>query len=154
MVDRETGQVPLFAKSVEEPLEVTCRAGEVGLCHLDVVETDDRIDGKGRYARPLADHLPMDLAVRRDINDHVVLDVGGAAQPLTHDERPLALVVELDWPGWRQPVVTGFYPGPASHHYLASAAQTAAPAHRVEVDAQGPGRVEDGGSVGERSSPP
>jgi hypothetical protein len=101
MVDQEVGQVPLFGKSVDESLEITGRAGEVGLCHLHVMKPDHRVDWKGRHPCALSDYLPVDLAVCGDVNDHVVLDVGRASQPLSVGKGPFALIVELDRPRWR-----------------------------------------------------
>jgi hypothetical protein len=44
------------------------------------MQTNQRIDRKIVYFGPLADHLPVNLAFRRNIDDHVTQEARRAAQ--------------------------------------------------------------------------
>ena len=78
----QSAQTPLLFESGEETLQVSGRAGKIGLGNLDVMEPDDGIDRQGRHTGPLAHHLAMDLAVGRDIDDDVVRDLRSTAQTM------------------------------------------------------------------------
>jgi len=58
----------------EETLQVSGRAGQIGLRDLDIVKPDDGIDREGGHTGPLPHHLAMDLAVRGHIDDDVLRD--------------------------------------------------------------------------------
>jgi hypothetical protein len=144
----------LFGESIDQSFEITSGTGQVGLGDLDIVETDDGIHGEGSNAGTLSYHLPMDLAVGRDIDDDVGADEGGAPQPLPLTQRALSVIVDLGGAGLRKPVGSGFDPWPAPYHHLASAADAPSSANRVQVDSEGAGSIQDRGAVRERSSPP
>ena len=153
-VDREPAKAPLIGECRQQTLEIAGGAGQVGLGDFDVMQTDHRIHGKGRHPGPLSDHLAVDLAVRRDIDHDVVGDVSGAPEPLSSEERPLSPVVGLGGTRCRQSVGSGLDPGPAPDHHLAPATDPTTTADGVEVHAELPRRVEDGGPVGERPPSP
>ncbi len=77
-VGREVGEVPFAFEGVEEPDQVARRRGELGRRDLDVVEADHRVDDEVADRQALADDLAVDLAVGRDVDDHVAAQVGGA----------------------------------------------------------------------------
>ena len=145
-VYHQSAEIPLLLEGIEETLQIAGRAGQVGLGDLDVMKADDRIDGEGSHTGPLPHHLTMDLAVGRHVDDDVVDDVRSTAQTVALAQRSPALIVDLGGAGCGEPVGTGLDPGPAPDDHLTSAADPSTPAHRVEVDSKGPGRVEDGGA--------
>jgi hypothetical protein len=118
------------------------------------VEAHDRIHGEGCNSGTLSDHLPVDLAVGRDIDDDVIADERGAPQPVPLTQRPLSLIVDLGGARLGEPVGSSFDSGPAPYHHLASAADAPSSANRVQVDSEGAGSIQDRGAVRERSSPP
>ena len=154
MIDRQIGQIPLLGESAEQTFEVTGGTGQIGLGDLHVVEANHWIDREGGDAGTLPDHLTMDLAVGGDVDHDVVDDLGGAPETMTLPQRPLALIVDLGRTGCREAVRSGLDPWPAPDHHLAPATDAPPPAHRVQVDPEGPGSIEDRGPVGEGSSAP
>ena len=60
----------------------------VRLSDLDVIEADDRIDFDRMRFGALADHLPVDLAFRRHIDDEIAANTGLAAEPSAWRKRP------------------------------------------------------------------
>jgi hypothetical protein len=152
-IEPEVGQLPLLLEGIGEPLAVPRCAGEIGLVHLDVVETDDGINRQGVDPRPLADDLAVHLAGGGDIDHHVVEDAGGAAEPVTGLERPPSAIFQLDGSGRREPILASVDPRAAAYHHLAAAADAATAANRIEVDPQLPGSVEDGGAGRNRPPP-
>jgi hypothetical protein len=100
-VDDEPTEPPLPIEDAEETLQVTGRAGQVGLRDLDIVESNYGVDGEGSHTGALAHHLTMDLAVWRDIDDHVLDYPSGTTQPMARSQRSPALIVRLSGPGLR-----------------------------------------------------
>ena len=66
----ESRQAPLLAQRLGSRRSRR-RLVHVGLIDLDIVEPDDRIELHRRVVGALAHHLPVDLAVRRHIDDEV-----------------------------------------------------------------------------------
>ena len=124
---------------------------------LDVVEAHDRVDDEAGEVHGLADDRAVDLALGRDVDHDVPEDVRRAAQPRARDQRPAAVVVALRRAGGGE-VVGGRGDGVLGERaerrlHLATAADAPAAAHRVQVDTQLAGRVEDG-RAGAHGAPP
>jgi hypothetical protein len=64
------------------------------------VQTNDRIDREGGHSGSFSHHLSVDLALRGHVDDNVVVDVRRASQPLSVEQRPLSLIIELDRARW------------------------------------------------------
>ena len=94
-VGDEVGQAPLALERLEQPDEVARRRRELGRRDLDIVEAHDRVDHEVPDGQVLADHLAVDLAVGRDVDDHVAAQVRGARQPPAVGETALAVVLGL-----------------------------------------------------------
>ena len=153
-VDEQPFEPPLLLESRQQPLQVTRRAGQVGLSHIDVMEPHHRIDRQCADPRPLAHDLAMDLALRRDVDDDVLDDLGGAAEPVAGGQRPARLIVGLGRAGLGESVGASLYSGPAADHHLAPPTDPAPTTHGVEIDTQGPGGIQHGGPLGKRSTAP
>ena len=63
---------------------------------VDVEQREARVDGDRWQVEVLADHLAMDLAGRRDVDDDVAVDVRRATEAMSGNQRPVAAVVRLD----------------------------------------------------------
>jgi hypothetical protein len=88
-------ELPLFGQSFLDPFEVASGASQIGLDHLDVVETHDWIDWQGVDPGPLPHDLAMHLAVRRNIDNDVVDNEGRTTEPPALPEGPPGVVVGL-----------------------------------------------------------
>ncbi len=77
-------------------MEVARRRGQLGRLDLDVVEPDDGIEVEVADVEALADDLAVDLALRRDVDDDVALDVGDAAEPPLLGEALALAILDLD----------------------------------------------------------
>ena len=84
----ESREPPVALERLPQALQVTARVGEIGLAHLHVVQPHDRIDLDRMRVGLLAHDLPMQLALRRHVDDEVARDarmtpeapVGGQAR--------------------------------------------------------------------------
>ncbi len=134
------------------------RRRELGRCHLDVVEPDDRVDLEVPDLDALAHDLAMDLALRRHVDERVAVETRRAAQAAVRGEPVDPGVLGLDLRGWRQVVgerrdpVLGERAETLAH--LAAPADPASAADRVDVDAERSCGVEDGGALREPPPPP
>jgi hypothetical protein len=99
----------------------------------------------------------MDLALRRDIDEDVALHVGEAAESPSRSEPSEPVVLLLVRTPRREVAVAGLDAVLGERALrrddLAAAAQAATAAHRVEVDAERSGRVEDGDARLESAAP-
>ena len=130
---------------------------ELGSGDLDVVEAHDRVDLDRVRVGLLADDLAVELALGRDVDDEVTGDAGRAAEAASLRETTIGRVPRLHLGGRREveavetiAVLRVLALGDLD---LAAAADAAAAADRVEVDAEPPRRLEHGRAVLEPSSP-
>ena len=79
---------PLLAQSLLQTPKIARRLVHVRLGDLDVVEAHDRIDLDRMRFGALADHLPVDLAFGRHINDKIAANPGLAAEPSARRKLP------------------------------------------------------------------
>ena len=121
----------------------------VGPGDLDEAQPYERVDANRVHLGTLANDLPVNLTVRRNVDDDVAPNLRRAPQASPGAEwRALLVVALLDRSEFRE------MPGPRAHpvlgklagalHDLAATADTSTTTHRIEVDAKRPGRFEDG----------
>src|SRR5205085_4939585 len=65
---------PIAGKGLPDARQVARRARQRRSVDLDVIETNRGVDVHGPRVRLLPDHLPVQLRLRRDINDEVAQD--------------------------------------------------------------------------------
>src|SRR6185295_15731829 len=70
--------------------------------YLHVMQPDDRVDLEVANIDALAHDLPMDLALRRHVNERVAEEPRGAAQPAVGREAIAPVVLGLDLTRRRQ----------------------------------------------------
>ena len=155
-VDGEPGQAPLVAERFLEPFEVAAGVVHVGLGDLDVVEAEHGIELDVADLGALADDLLVDLALGRDVDQRVGLE-GGLAGEAAAGCQALALVEAGLGGGGRAEMAGGALQpvlGVAAfgHGHLAAAADGAAAADAVDVDAELAGGGEDGRAFGEAAA--
>ena len=143
-VDRANLQPVLLAHGQTNHPDETA-AGRIPL-QFHVGERDHGIHHEIVQRHGLAHHLPMDLAGGRHVDDCVVLEGGRTPEPSVRCERAVGAVVGLHC-GRRGKRRVVRLDGPlgertGGRQHLAMTADTSTAAHGVEVDAQGPGRVE------------
>ena len=147
-VGLEPGQLPLALERLEQPGEVAGRRRELGRRDLDVVEPDDRVDRERPDVEALAHDLAVDLALGRDVDEHVAADGRGARQPPVGGQPLLGPVGRLEVGERRQVAGLGrdavLRELAEALRHLAAAADPAPAADRVDVDAERAGGVEDG----------
>ena len=152
-VGGEVAQTPLLAERVGEALEIAARIVHVGLRDLDVVQPDRGIDGVVPGLGALAHDLLVDLALGRHVDDDIAPDEGRAAQPAVVRQAAaggvagLLLARRAQMAGRALDPELGEVAGAGLH--LAAPAEAAAPAHGIEIDADGARRVEDRCAGGE-----
>ena len=145
-VGGEGVQAPLLAERIRQALEIAARIVHVGLRDLDIVQPDRGIDGVVPGLGALAHDLFMDLALGRHVDDDIALDQCRAAQPAAVRQAAAGGVAGLLLPRRTQMAGRALDPelgevtGAGLH--LAAAAEAAAPAHGIEIDADGARRVE------------
>ena len=97
----------------------------------------------------------MDLALRRDVHDEVTEDPRVAAEAPIPGQAAAVSVLLLgraergQMRGRRRDAV--LREGALAHHHLAPPADTAAAADRIEIDPEGPGRLQQVDPLGEAS---
>lgn len=142
IVQLEVGYLPLLFQSGHEPFEISSGLMHAGRTDLHVIETDDGINGNRHHACPFSNDLAVNLGLRRNVNHHVANRGGGARQPVVHVERAPAPVFELRLGTWAQTGSIGVNRWVGSDGDLASSADPAPAANRIDVDAEVAGRVE------------
>ena len=141
-----------------EAVQVAGRGRQLGRRDLDVVQAHDGVDLEGAEVEALADDLPMDLALGRDVDDRVARRVRGAAEAAVVGEAARRPVLVLEraarrqMAGQRRDAVLGERAQALDD--LAAAAQPAPAADGIEIDAEGPRCVEHGGTGREAAAPP
>ena len=143
----EADQVPVGGEGLGDQVEFGGLETEDHLGKLHVVEGYHRMDDHLGEVDRLAHHRPVDLALRRDVDDGVGQHHGLAAQAEALGDRATSPVAQLGGAGIRQDAGFG-------GRDLAAAAQAPPAAHRVEVHPAGAGRVEDGGPGSHRGAYP
>src|SRR5690606_9147103 len=149
MIEYQIRQLPLVLEGRGDPFLVGAGVLQRRFRHLDVVEPHDRIDRIVGDLRAFAHHLTMDLALGRHVDHHVALDVGGAPESVSVEDRSAAAVVDLQPAGWSQCVRVGRHSRHGSLGDLATTADTPPPAYGVQVDAEVAGSVENGDASGD-----
>ena len=81
-------QPPLRLQRLLDPLEVAALPVHVGLLDLDIVEPGQRIELDRAHLGALADHLLVDLAVGRHVDDDVALKLRLTGQPPARLQAP------------------------------------------------------------------
>ena len=136
-------QAPLLAKSLLQTPQIARRLVHVRFGDLDVVEADDRIDLDRMRLRALADHLPVDLAFGRHVDDEIAANPGLASEPPASWKRPAFRgVAGLDRSRRRHMIgarMNGVLGEIALGDFdLAAAADAPPAADRIEIDAERP----------------
>ena len=153
----QPGQLPLALERLEQPGEVAGRRGELGWRDLDVVEADDRVDDERPDVEALAHDLAVDLALGRDVDEHVAADGRGARQPAVGGQPLLGPIGRLQLGEGGQVARLGRDPVlrelAQTLRHLAAPADAAPAADRVDVDAERPRGIEDGRPGREASAP-
>jgi hypothetical protein len=147
-VGLEVRQAPFPLERVLEPDEVAGRRGELGRRDLDVVEPDDRVDVEVPNVEALADDLAIDLALGRDVDDGVAANVGRAREAAAFGEALLGPVGRFDGIERREVLrarLDAVLREAANALLdLASTADAAPAADRVDIDSERPRGIEDG----------
>ena len=90
-------EAPLLAQRRLDPAQIAGGLVHVGRRDFDEAQPHDRVHANLMHLGALADDLPMDLAVGRDVNDGIALDRCRTAQPAPRGERcPLLVVTPFD----------------------------------------------------------
>ena len=131
----------MLAKSLLQTPQIARRLVHVRFGDLDVVEADDRIDLDRMRLRALADHLPVDLAFGRHVDDEIAANPGLASEPPASWKRPAFRgVAGLDRSRRRHMIgarMNGVLGEIALGDVdLAAAADAATAADRIEIDAE------------------
>ena len=147
-VAAQVREAPLLAKCRLDPAQIAGGVVHVGLGDLDEPQPHHRIDANRMHLGPLAHHLPVNLAVGRDIDDDIAPELRRAAQASPRGQRrPLLVKAPLDRSEFGEMLDPGAHPvlGEFSDalHDLAAPADAPSAAHRVEVDSERPGRIQD-----------
>ena len=152
-VTGEIVEAPLLPQRVRQSLEVAAWRVHVGLGDLDVVQTDRGIDGEVAGLGALAHDLLVHLALGRHVDDEVAPDVRRAAQPPALGQRAAGGVARLLLARRAQVLRRALDPElgevAGTRLHLAAAAEAAAAADRIEIDAERACGVEDRGAEGE-----
>ena len=160
-----TGSVPARSPSPCWPATASCTArrgaldgAETGGGHLDVVQAERRVDDDRAEVEILAHDLAVDLAGGGYVDDGVADDAGRATEAVAGIQRAVAVVVDLDGRRRAQGVGRGvdrpLGEAPDARCHLATAADAAPSAHRVEVGAQGACCLQHRRSVGDLALQP
>src|SRR5208337_1545971 len=143
---------PLLCERLLQAAEVAGRLAQVRLADLDVMQPHDRVDLDRMLLGALAHHLPVDLALRRHVDDEVAADFRLAAEPPPLRElSALVAVALLDLVPWAG--VMGaridrvFGELPLGDLDLAAPADAAPAADRIEIDAERARRGEQARSL-------
>src|SRR5579872_6896680 len=138
---------PLALQSRLQPAQIARRIMHIGLAHLDIVEAHDRIDLDRLRFGALAHDLALNLRIRRHVDDEIAADFRLAAEAAAVLERSALLDIALldavpgrDVIGRRDDAVLGEMA--RRDLDLAAAANAAAAADRIEIDAEAAGRFE------------
>ena len=155
VVESEASEAPLVGQGVEQSAVRTVPDGFGWRGDLDQAEDQNRVQCQVAQVHILADDLPMDLALGRDVDHQVAGYSGGTTQPSGFRQGPTAPIVLLDSSAGRYVVL---HDGDAvlsklteGGRHLAAPADPAASADRVEIHPQPTGGVQQGGTGGERS---
>ena len=152
--DFELLVVPLIPQGRGQTLGIPRHPVERGGLDLHVHQAHDRVDREVVDLWPLADHLSVDHGVGRHLDHHVIEGSGSACQPAALGERLAPAIGRLGLGAGREAVLAVVDAGEAADLHLTSAADTAAGADRVEIDADSPCGIEDHGSGWDRGPPP
>src|SRR4051812_12132184 len=110
------------------------------------MEPDDRVEVEVADVEALPNHLPVDLALRRDVDDHVAPDMGHAPEAAVMVEALPVAVLGLHRPERGQVVRRRRDPmlgeGADALLDLAAAADPTSAADRIDVDAETASGVE------------
>jgi hypothetical protein len=139
-VRAEVVQVPLGSQRVEQPAQVAGRRREIRLADVYRMQSDDRIHLERSSRQVLANDLAMDLALRRDVDDGVAEQAGGARQAPIGGQPLVPAIGLLDGVGLAQVVRRGrdavLRERPECRHDGTPTADPAPATHGVDVDAE------------------
>ena len=143
----DVGKLPLLPKCFEQTLEIAFGVVHVGLCDLDVEELGGRIHDDVARLGPFAHDLLVNLAFFGHVNDDIALDLGLTAQSAPVEHAALGLVALLDPIPFGQRILGNGHTvlGKLTIRRLDLTFRTdAAPtAHRIEIHAQLPRRLQN-----------
>ena len=150
---------PLLLERRLDTSQIAGRLVHVGRRDLDIAQPYYGIDVDRVDLGALAHHLPVDLAVWRDVDHDVSVDSGRTAEATPGSEgRSLLVVAALDRPELGQMFGPGTHAVlgelPDALHNLAAPADAPSAAHRVEIHPKRPRRVEDRRPDGETPPAP
>ena len=150
-------EAPLALERVSQPAEVARRRGEVWLLDLDVVETHDRLHLDRVGVRLLAHDLAVHLALGRHVDDELTDHARRAAEPARRREPTIVPVRALDVADRGQMRGRGddrvLRVLALAHLDLATTADPAAAADRVDVDPEASRGLQHGRAVLEAAAP-
>ena len=143
---------PLRGQRLFQAFEVARGVVHVGLGHLDKERPGRRVHHDVALGRGFADHLLVDLGLRRDVNHDIAHDLGLTAQTAARQHAALGLVPLFH----RVPGADGVFLDchamlgklAISGCDLALGANATAPTDRIKVNAQLAGGLQDGGAKG------
>ena len=142
--------LPLVLERAAQPLEIARGFVHVGFFDLDEDQPRCRVHDDGTVRGRLADHLAVDLALGRNVDDDVALHGGLAAEPAALLQAAHPVIAGLDRVPFRQRVLAHGHPvlGEVAigRGHLALGADPPAAADGIEVDAQFAGRRQNRGS--------
>ncbi len=91
-LDRDAGQLPLLGEGGEETLGVPGRLVQSRGGGLDVAKHEHRIENQSVQLDSFADHLPVELALRRDVDHEIPADFGHTTEtPVVHQSLSLCV---------------------------------------------------------------
>ncbi len=149
----EQGQSPFALERVHQAAQIARGRVHVGLGDLDIVQANRGIELDRHGFGGLAHDLAMRLALGRHVDHHVAQDPGGAGKPppgfhgLAGDIGLLDLGEGREVVGARDDAVLGELALDLRH--LAAAADAAATAHGINVDAERARGLQDRRAEGE-----
>jgi hypothetical protein len=121
------------------------------------VEPDDGIDDELANRHALPDDLPVNLALGRDVDEEVTMDLGPTAEASFRSEAAELVVLGLIGAPGREVGARRLDPvlreAALAGDDLTAAAQAAPAADGIEVDAERAGGIEDRGSGLEPATP-
>ena len=146
VVDGDAREAPLVVQGLDEATHLADRLVQGRFRHLDQAQDENGVQLQVAEVHLLADHLPVDLAFGRYVDHQVAADRRRTGEAMGSVQRPAAPVGVLDRAPGRHVVLGDGHAvlGEVAEGRLdlAASADSAASTHRVQVDTQLPGGVQ------------